>query len=124
MCYTQQEQPGEMSRYEALDPATRHRVRMTLVRQKHEARYAPLMNQHCESLHAGDVPLAKSVEVPERISDFFAWDVPKKALKDYVLTLRIETTPDAAAGDRASVEQWRNCGSRGTIVGEVWLMRK
>jgi hypothetical protein len=29
-----------------------------------------------------------------------------------------------ARGDRVSVEQWRNSGGWGTIVSEVWLMKK
>jgi len=32
--------------------------------------------------------------------------------------------PDVAAGDRVSVEQWRNCGGWGTLCSEVWLMRR
>ncbi len=124
MCYTQQEQPGVTFRYEGLDPAGQYRVRMTLVRPNYQARYAPRMNQHCESIYAGDILLAKDVEVPERMSDFFAWDIPKEAIQDGVLTLRLDKAPDVATGDRMRVEQWRNCGGWGTIVSEVWLIRK
>lgn len=124
MGYTQQEQQGVTFHYEDLDPAAQYRVRMTLVRPKYQARYAQRMNQHSESIYADDTLLAKDVEVPERMSDFFTWDIPMEATKDGVLTLRLEKAPDVASGDRVNIEQWRNSGGWGTIVSEVWLMKQ
>lgn len=124
MCYTQQETPGVTFRYEGLDPAAQYRVRMTLVRPKYQSRYAYRMNQHSESVYADDTLVAKDVEVPERMSDCFTWDIPQETTKDGTLTLRLEKAADVASGDRVSIEQWRNSGGWGTIVSEVWLMRR
>jgi len=123
MCFTQDERQGVAFLYEGLDPAARYRVRATLVRPKYQERYALRMNQHTESLYADDVPVAKDIEVPERMSDFFTFDLPPETTADGTVTLRFEKAPDVAAGDRVSVEQWRNSGGWGTIVSEIWLLR-
>ena len=39
------------------------------------------MNQHCESVYANDILVAKDVEIPQRMSDFFTWDIPKAATR-------------------------------------------
>jgi hypothetical protein len=124
MCFTQDEAQGLTFRYEALDPHAQYRVRMTLVRPKYQDRYAQRMNQHSESLYADDALVAKDIEIPERMSDFFTYDIPQSATADGTLTLRLETQPDVATGDRVAVEQWRNTGGWGTIASEIWLMKK
>lgn len=124
MCYTQQEPQGVTFQYDDLDPKARYRVRFTLVRPKFQERYAMRMNQRTQTIYADDAPLAKDVELPERMSDFFTYDIPAEATADGSLTLRFEKAPDVAAGDRVSVEQWRNTGGWGTLVSEVWLMKR
>ena len=123
MCSTQDEAKGVAFHYEGLDPNAHYRVRMTLVRPKYQARYGMLMNQKAESIYADGKLLAKGLEVPERISDFFMFDIPPECTKDGELTIRLEKMPDVASGDRVSVEQWRNCGGWGTIVSEIWLIK-
>ncbi|MCB0730816.1 MAG: hypothetical protein KDC88_07265, partial [Ignavibacteriae bacterium] len=59
-----------------------------------------------------------------KMSDFFTFDIPYEATKDGKLILRFEKAHDVAVGDRVSVEQWRNSGGWGTIVSEVWLIKK
>lgn len=124
MCYTQQEPQGVTFQYDDLDPKARYRVRFTLVRPKFQERYAMRMNQKTQTIYADDALLAKDVELPERMSDFFTYDIPAEATADGSLTLRFEKAPDVAAGDRVSVEQWRNTGGWGTLVSEVWLMKR
>jgi hypothetical protein len=58
------------------------------------------------------------------MSDFFTFDIPREATRDGELVIRLEKAGDVAVGDRVTVEQWRNCGGWGTIVSEVWLMKK
>ncbi|MBI5092555.1 MAG: hypothetical protein HZB26_08950 [Candidatus Hydrogenedentes bacterium] len=123
MCATQEQAQGVSFRYDGLDPKARYRVRMTLVRPKFQERYEMRMNQRAESVYADDIPLAKGVEIPERMSDIFTFDVPQEATKDGELTIRLEKMPDVANGDRVTVEQWRNTGGWGTIISEIWLMK-
>ena len=123
MCSTQDENKGVAFHYEGLDPNAHYRVRMTLVRPKYQARYAMRMNQKAESIYTDDMPLAKGLEVPEWMSDFFTFDIPPDCTKDGELTIRFEKMPDVASGDRVSVEQWCNCGGWGTIVSEIWLIK-
>jgi len=124
MCYTQDEEEGLMLRYEGLDPKARYRIRFTFVRPWYQPRYAHRMNQKAQSIYADEFPLVEGLELPERMSDFFAFDIPREATADGVLTIRFKKMPDVAAGDRVSVEQWRNCGGWGTICSEVWLMKQ
>lgn len=124
MCYTQDEPEGVAFRYEGLDPQAAYRVRLTLVRPRYQERYTMRMNQRSESLYADDILVARDIEVPERMSDHFTFGIPREATADGRMTLRFEKAPDVAAGDRVSVEQWRNCGGWGTIVSEVWLMKR
>jgi hypothetical protein len=123
MGYTQDEAEGLTLRYEGLDPSARYRIRFTLVRPWFQPRYAYRMNQKAQSIYADGIPLAEGLEVPEKMSDFFTFDIPPEATSDGVLTISFRKMPDVAAGDRVSVEQWRNCGGWGTLCSEVWLMK-
>jgi hypothetical protein len=58
------------------------------------------------------------------MSDFFTFDIPPKVTKDGELVIRLERAADVARGDRVTIEQWRNSGGWGTIVSEVWLIKK
>ena len=82
------------------------------------------MNQHKQSVYADDKLIAKDVELPLQMSDFFTYDIPAEATADGELVIRLEKAADVAVGDRVSVEQWRNSGGWGTIVSEAWLMKK
>lgn len=123
MGYTQHEDQGVTLRYEGLEPNARYRVRFTLVRPWFQPRYAHRMNQKAQSIYADDILLAEGLELPEKMSDFYTFDIPPEAAADGVVTIRLQKMPDVAAGDRVSVEQWRNCGGWGTLCSEVWLMK-
>ncbi len=124
MGYTQDEERGLELRYEGLAPQARYRIRFTLVRPWFQPRYAHRMNQKAQSIYADGIPLAEGLELPEKMSDFFTFDIPPEATSDGVLTITFRKMPDVAAGDRVSIEQWRNCGGWGTLCSEVWLMKR
>lgn len=124
MCYTQDEELGLTLRYEGLDPNARYRIRFTFVRPWYQPRYAHRMNQKAQSIYADGIPLAEGLELPEKMSDFFTFDIPPEATADGVLEIQFKKMPDVAARDRVSVEQWRNCGGWGTLCSEVWLMKR
>jgi len=124
MHYTQDEDRGVTFRYRGLDSKASYRVRFTLVRPWYQDRYRDRMNQHRESIYAGDTLLAGDLEVPERMSDFFTFDIPPEAIHDGELVIRFERAADVAHGTRIEREVWRNSGGWGTIVSEAWLMKK
>lgn len=124
MGYTQDEAEGIALRYEGLDPDARYRIRFTFVRPWFQPRYAHRMNQKAQSIYADGIPLAEGLELPAKMSDFFTFDIPPEATADGVLTITFRKMPDVAAGDRVSIEQWRNCGGWGTLCSEVWLMKR
>lgn len=124
MHFTQNEDRGVTLSYRDLDPDASYKIRFTLVRPWYQERYAERMNQKSESIYADDVLIADDIELPLQMSDFFTFKIPKSATKDGELEIRFDRAPDVAAGDRVSVEQWRNSGGWGTIVSEVWLMKE
>ena len=124
MHFTQDEDQGVTLFYDDLDPKATYRIRFTFVRPWYQERYAFRMNQKSQSIYADDFLLAKDVELPLQMSDFFAYDVPTKSTRDGELIIRLDRGTDVARGDRVSIEQWRNSGGWGTLVSEVWLMKK
>ena len=124
MHFTQNEGQGITLQYRELDPDAKYKIRFTLVRPWYQDRYAMRMNQKSESIYADDILIADNVELPLQMSDFFTFEIPKKATQDGKLEIRFEKAPDVANGDRVTVEQWRNSGGWGTIVSEVWLIRE
>ena len=124
MHFTQQERQGVTLHYTNLDPEAKYKIRFTLARPWYQERYAMRMNQKSQSIYADDIMIADNMELPLKMSDFFTFDIPKKATADGELTIRFEKSPDVAAGDRVRIEQWRNSGGWGTIVSEAWLMKK
>ena len=124
MHFTQDEGQGVTLQYRDLDPDAKYKIRFTLVRPWYQDRYAMRMNQKSESIYADDILIADNVELPLQMSDFFTFEIPKKATQDGKLEIRFEKAPDVANGDRVTVEQWRNSGGWGTIVSEAWLIRK
>lgn len=124
MHFTQDEDQGVTLHYRDLNPQAQYRVRFTFVRPWYQARYAFRMNQKSQRIYADSLVLADDLELPLQRSDFFTFDIPPAVTRDGELTLRLERAPDVARGSRVEIEQWRNSGGWGTIVSEVWLMKK
>lgn len=124
MHYTQDEEQGVTFHYRGLDPRSSYRIRFTLVRPWYQERYRSRMNQRTETIYAGDLVLARDLEVPEAMSDFFTFDIPAGAICNGELVIRFERAADVARGSRVEREIWRNTGGWGTIVSEVWLMKR
>jgi hypothetical protein len=123
MHYTQDEDQGVTFHYRGLDPRASYRIRFTLVRPWYQERYRARMNQRSESIYAGDFVLARNLEIPEAMSDFFTFDIPSQAVRGGELVVRFERAADVARGSRVEREVWRNTGGWGTIVSEAWLMK-
>ena len=123
MHYTQDEDQGVTFRYRGLATNAAYRIRFTLVRPWYQDRYRSRMNQHTETIYAGDTVLARDLEIPEAMSDHFTFDVPPQAIRNGELVIRFERAADVAHGSRLEREVWRNTGGWGTIVSEAWLMR-
>jgi hypothetical protein len=66
----------------------------------------------------------ENLELPLQMSDFFSFDIPPSTTKDGELIIRLEKASDVASSDRVTIEQWRNSGGWGTIVSEVWLIKR
>jgi hypothetical protein len=124
MHFTQDEDQGVTLHYRNLDPIAPYRIRFTFVRPWYQERYAFRMNQKRQSIYADDIILADHLELPLQMSDFFTFDIPQSATADGELIIRLERASDVARGDRVTIEQWRNSGGWGTLVSEVWLMKK
>ncbi|MBL8234398.1 MAG: hypothetical protein JNL98_38225, partial [Bryobacterales bacterium] len=124
MHYTQDEDQGVTFHYRNLDPKASYRIRFTLVRPWYQDRYRGRMNQKSETIYAGDLVLARDLQVPERLSDFFTFDIPPAAIRNGELIIRFDRAADVARGSRVEREVWRNSGGWGTIVSEAWLMKR
>lgn len=124
MHFTQDEDQGVTFHYTGLDPDARYRVRFTFVRPWYQERYAMRMNQKSQTIYANDTVLDSDVELPLQMSDFFTYDIPEELTRGGELTLRLERAPDVARGSRVEREIWRNSGGWGTLVSEVWLMKR
>jgi hypothetical protein len=123
MHYTQDEDQGVTLHYRGLDSGASYRIRFTLVRPWYQDRYSSRMNQRTETIYAGDCVLARDFEVPERMSDFFTFEIPAAAIHNGELVIRFDRGPDVARGTRVERQVWRNTGGWGTIVSEAWLMK-
>jgi hypothetical protein len=123
MHYTQDEDQGVTFHYRGLDARSSYRIRFTLVRPWYQDRYRSRMNQRTETIYAGNSVLARDLEVPERMSDFFTFAIPPEAIHNGELVVRFERAPNVADGTRIEREVWRNTGGWGTIVSEAWLMK-
>jgi hypothetical protein len=123
MHYTQDEDQGVTFHYRGLDARSPYRIRFTLVRPWYQDRYRSRMNQRTETIYAGNSVLARDLEVPERMSDFFTFAIPPEAIHSGELVVRFERAPAVAHGTRIEREVWRNTGGWGTIVSEAWLMK-
>lgn len=124
MHFTQDEDQGVTLEYRDLDPDASYKIRLTLVRPWFQERYAMRMNQKSQTIYADDEVIAKDVELPLQMSDFFTFELPKSTTQDGTVTIRLERAADVARGDRVTVEQWRNSGGWGTLVSEAWLIKE
>ena len=124
MHFTQDEVQGVSLEYTDLDPEAKYSIQFTFVRPWYQARYADRMNQKSQSIYADDQLLVEEVELPLQMSDFFNFDIPSKLTKDGELVIRLKHASNVAQSDRVAIEQWRNSGGWGTIVSEVWLIKK
>lgn len=124
MHFTQNQEQGVTLHYSKLDHKAGYKIRFTFVRPWYQPRYSMRMNQKSQSIYANDILIAKDVELPFKMSDFFTYDIPAKATANGELTIRLEKAADIEVGDRVSVEQWRNSGGWGTLVSEAWLIKK
>lgn len=124
MHFTQDEKQGVTLHYPNLDPKATYKIRFTFVRPWYQERYADRMNQKQQSIYADDLLLTKGIELPLQMSDFFTFNIPVETTKDGELTIQLKKAEDVANGDRVEVEQWRNSGGWGTLVSEVWLIKK
>lgn len=124
MHFTQDEDQGVTFHYRGLDSTAAYRIRFTLVRPWYQDRYRTRMNQHTETIYAGDKVLARDFEIPEAMSDHFTFDIPSEAIRNGELVIRFERAADVAHGSRLEREVWRNTGGWGTIVSEAWLMKR
>jgi len=124
MAFTTDEDRGVTLQYENLDRSAAYRVRLSLVRPRYAPRYAGRQPQNTESIYADEFPLAENLELPEYNADFYEFDIPKAATSDGRLTLWFKKQPCIGAGLQSDVTIWRNTGGWGTLVSEVWLMKK
>ena len=124
MHFTQDENQGVSLLYSNLDTNVSYKIRFSLVRPWFQERYDERMNQKSETIYADNIVLANDLELPLQMSDFFIFDIPQSATKDGELLISLEKAQDVATGDRVNIEQWRNSGGWGTLVSEVWLMKK
>jgi hypothetical protein len=124
MHFTQNEGQGVTLHYQDLDAKASYRIRFTFVRPWFQPRYAERMNQKCQSIYADDRLLAKDVELPLQMSDFYSFDIPPACTRDGDLVIRLQRADDIARSSRVSIEQWRNSGGWGTLASEVWLIKK
>jgi hypothetical protein len=124
MAFTTDEERGVTFRYDHLDPAAQYRVRFTLVRPRYAPRYAVRQKQTSESIYADDIVLAENLKLPESVADFFEYDIPRSATSDGQLVLTFKKQPGVGEGLKSDVTIWRNTGGWGTLVSEVWLMKK
>ena len=86
--------------------------------------FADKQPQKTQSIYANDKLLAKDVELPELEAKFFEYDIPEEMTRTGHLQLRLDKSPGVGEGAPSKVEVWRNTGGWGTLVSEVWLMKR
>jgi hypothetical protein len=124
MAFTSHEEQGVTFQYDDLDPAAEYCVRFTFVRPRFEPFSVGLMTQKSQSIYADKFLLAEDLELPDFESKLFEFDIPREATRDGSLTIQVQKAPDTARGPWVDVAIWRNNGGWGTLVSEVWLIKK
>lgn len=122
MHFTQDEDRGVTLHYKNLSPGQDYRLRLTLVRPVFQERYLERMKQKSQSVYANGELLARDLELPEHMSDFFTFDIPASLIRNGELEIRLARDPSVLSGDRVTTEQWRNTGGWGTLLSEAWLI--
>ena len=61
-----------------------------------------LMNQHTETIYAGETVLARDLEIPEAMSDHFTFDIPLEAIRNGELVIRFERADGSAVAGGTS----------------------
>ena len=69
-------------------------------------------------------PRRRTSSCRSTVADFFEFDIPQAATSDGKLTLWLKKQPGIGEGLKSDVTVWRNTGGWGTLVSEVWLMKK
>lgn len=106
IAYSLRRDEGVALRYVGLDPNAHYKLRLTLVAPRLSyGRWRGELKQH---IVANGRYLARDVEIPLFTARQFEYDVPQEVTRDGTLELRLESATD----------------SGGTVVSEVWLMRK
>lgn len=124
MAFTTDEARGVTFRYAGLDPHAQYRVRLTLVRPRYLPRFADKQHQTRQSIYADETLLAENLELPEYDADFFEYDIPKLETSDGGLEIWMQKQAGVGEGLQSDVSIWRNTGGWGTLVSEIWLMKR
>lgn len=124
MAFTTDQEQGVTFEYFDLDPQARYRVRMSLMRPRYRERFARWQTQTSQSIYADQFLLAERLELPEYEAEFFEFDIPAEATADGHLRLWFQKQAEIPQGPPSQVTVWRNTGGWGTLVSEVWLMRR
>lgn len=108
IAYGGDEARGVAFRYTELDPVAAYRVRITMVAPRMRRSEVPTDAKRTQSVLADDAYVARDVEIPVSTAQQFEYDVPQSATADGALDLVFE----------------KGAGAAGTVVSEVWLIRK
>jgi hypothetical protein len=124
LAFTTDEQQGVTFEYDDLDPTAHYRVRFTLVRPRYLPRFGVRQKQTSQSIYADDALLVKDLELPQYMCDFFEYDIPKTTTADGKLTIMFKKADGVGEEPHPEITVWRNTGGWGTLVSEVWLMKR
>ncbi len=110
LAYDLEEARGVVFRYTGLDPDAAYKVRMTLVmpRIPLDLLDLPAPPRKAEHILVDGEYLAKDVDIPEYTAEQFDYDIPERLTEDGSLELAFERVE----------------GGIGTVVSEVWLIKK
>lgn len=108
IAYGGDEAQGVAFRYTGLDPAAAYRVRVTMVAPRMRRSEVPADAKRTQSVLADEEYIARDVELPVFTAQQFEYDVPQSATADGALDLNFE----------------KGAGAAGTVVSEVWLLKK
>ena len=122
--FTMEHDPGVTIRYENLDPQARYRVRFAFVRREYMPRYADRHPQTSQSIYADGVLLARDLELPVNESEIYEFDIPAELTADGELKVWLRKQDGIGEWGEPETSVWRNTGGWGTIVSDVWLIRK
>jgi len=124
MAFTTDEDRGVAFRYKDLDRNAQYRVRLSLVRPSYLPRYAKFQTQTSESIYADETPIAENLSLPESVAGILEFEIPKSETADGELLLWAKKQPGIGEGLESDKTIWRNTGGWGTLVSEVWLIKK